>query len=163
VKTGPEIAIEPLSNDADARFCARVMVESEPWITLRRDFDSALRLITDRTKEVYVARATGAPVGHVVVNMEGPFAGYIQALAVAEEWRGRGIGARLLKFAEERIFCDSPNVFLCVSGFNTRAQQFYARLGYERIGELKDYVIVGESEILMRKSVGPKDTFKPKK
>ena len=95
--------------------------------------------------------------------MEGPFAGYIQALVVAPEWRGRGIGEQLLKFAEERIFRDSPNVFLCVSGFNPRAQKFYARLGYERIGELKDYVIAGESEFLMRKSVGPKGEFWGKK
>jgi [ribosomal protein S18]-alanine N-acetyltransferase len=129
---------------------------------LRRDFETALGLVTDRTKEVYVARAGRTAAGHIVVNMQGPFAGYIQALVVAPEWRSRGIGARLLKFAEERIFRESPNVFLCVSGFNGRAQQFYARLGYERIGELKEYVIAGESEILMRKSLGPKTGFRAK-
>jgi ribosomal protein S18 acetylase RimI-like enzyme len=151
----------PLGDEAEAGACARLMAESEPWLTLGRGYESALELIADRLKEVYVARLGGKLAGHVVVNMQGPFAGYIQALVVAPEWRGRGIGARLLGFAEERIFRDSPNVFLCVSGFNRRAQQFYARLGYERIGELKDYVIAGESEILMRKSIGPKTGFRP--
>jgi [ribosomal protein S18]-alanine N-acetyltransferase len=156
-----EILIRPLKGAGEARQCARMMVESEPWITLKRGFAATLKLITDQTKEVYVAHAQGIAVGHVVVNMEGPFAGYIQALVVAPEWRGRRIGERLLEFAEERIFRDSPNVFLCVSGFNKGAQKFYARLGYERIGELKNYVIAGESEFLMRKSTGPKDNFRP--
>jgi ribosomal protein S18 acetylase RimI-like enzyme len=154
------ILIQSLGDEAEVRACAAMMVASEPWITLRRDFDNALSLVTDRTKEVYVARMGNVLAGHVVVNMQGPFAGYIQALVVGPEWRSRGIGAKLLQFAEERIFQESPNVFLCVSGFNARAQAFYARLGYERIGELKDYVIAGESEFLMRKSIGPKDEFR---
>lgn len=156
-----EIVIERMEDEAEARVCAAMMVETEPWITLRRDFESAFKLVSDRTKEVYVARAGRELAGHIVVNMSGPFAGYIQALVVASQWRNQGIGAKLLGFAEQRIFRESPNVFLCVSGFNPRAQKFYARLGYERIGELKDYVIAGESEFLMRKSVGPKDAFRP--
>jgi [ribosomal protein S18]-alanine N-acetyltransferase len=156
-----EIVIERTQDETEARLCAAMMAESEPWITLRRDFNAAFHLTSDPTKEVYVARAGRELAGHIVVNMAGPFAGYIQALVVASPWRSRGIGAQLLKFAEQRIFQESPNVFLCVSGFNARAQQFYARLGYEQIGELKNYVIAGESEFLMRKSVGPKDEFQP--
>lgn len=30
-----------------------------------------------------------------------------------------------------------------------------AILGYETVGELRDYVVRGESELLMRKSLGP--------
>lgn len=41
--------------------------------------------------------------------------------------------------------------FLCVSSFNPRARALYERLGYELIGELKDFVIDGASELLMRK------------
>jgi len=50
-------------------------------------------------------------------------------------------------------------VFLCVSAFNTRAQRFYARMGYEPIGVWRDYVIAGEDEILMRKPTGPLRTL----
>jgi ribosomal protein S18 acetylase RimI-like enzyme len=60
-----------------------------------------------------------------------------------------------MAFAEERIFQEVPNVFLCVSSFNQEAQRFYARLGYEQVGELKDYVVRGHSEFLMRKTIGP--------
>ena len=159
----PEIKIERLRDEAEARACAMLMVTTDSWITLKREFEQAFALVNDSAKEVYVARAGTALVGHIVVNMQGPFAGYIQALVIGPEWRNRGIGARLVRFAEERIFRDSPNVFLCVSSFNQRAQQFYARLGYERIGELRDYVIPGASEFLMRKSVGPKNGFQPRR
>ena len=69
--------------------------------------------------------------------------------------RGQGLGTRLVEFAEKRIFRDTPNVFLCVSSFNPRARALYERLGYERIGELKNYLIDGASELLMRKTIGP--------
>ena len=71
----------------------------------------------------------------------------------------RGVGRRLLAFAEERIFRESPNVFLCVSSFNAGARRLYLRLGYELIGELKDYIVRGHSELLMRKTRGPLREF----
>ncbi len=138
------------------------MAQSEPWISLQRDFEHALNLLSDRAKEVYVAHVGDALAGHVTVNMQGALTGYIQVLVVAPAWRSRGVGAQLMRFAEERIFRESPNVFLCVSGFNPRAQKFYQRLGYERIGELKDYVIAGGVEILMRKTIGPRAGFRPR-
>jgi ribosomal protein S18 acetylase RimI-like enzyme len=42
-----------------------------------------------------------------------------------------------------------------VSSFNPRARELYERLGYEFIGELKDYLVRGHSELLMRKTIGP--------
>ena len=151
--------IRRLAGEDEARQCAANMAASEPWITLRRDANHALSLLLNPQKETYVALADGALAGHLVLDMNGPFAGYIQVVFVTPEMQGRGVGAALLKFVEERIFLESPNVFLCVSGFNPRAQKFYARQGYERIGELKDYVVRGKSEILMRKSISPKDEF----
>ena len=65
-----------------------------------------------------------------------------------------------MRFAEERIFRDSPNVFLCVSSFNTRAKALYERLGYELVGELKDYIVKGYSEYVFRKTVGPIRDFR---
>lgn len=158
----PHATIRPLRDSEEARACAELMSQSEPWITLRRDFEHALNLLSDRAKEVYIAHVGESIAGHVTVNMQGALTGYIQVLVVAPAWRSRGIGAQLMSFAEERIFRESPNVFLCVSGFNPRAQQFYHRLGYEHIGELKDYVIAGESEFLMRKTIGPRTGFRPR-
>jgi ribosomal protein S18 acetylase RimI-like enzyme len=148
--------IEPLQNDDDARACAAMMIATDPWITLRRTFDEALRSVTDPASETYVAREDGAVRGFISINMRGAFNnGYIRIVCVAADARGSGVGSRLVAFAEERILRTCRNVFLCVSSFNPRARALYERLGYETVGEMRDYVIAGASEIIMRKSTGP--------
>jgi ribosomal protein S18 acetylase RimI-like enzyme len=97
----------------------------------------------------------------VILVIHGAFVGYIQIVCVAAGARGSGIGSRLVRFAEERIFRQFPNVFLCVSSINPRARQLYERLGYTLVGELDDYLVRGYSEFLMRKSVGPLAGFLP--
>jgi|SRR5437667_2018594 len=147
--------IEPLQNDDEARACATMMSASEPWITIGRGFDECLAAIRDPTREVYVVRDDGALRGFIILNMRGAFVGYIQTVCVAAEARGGGVGTALVRFAEERIFRETPNVFLCVSSFNPRARALYERLGYQTVGELRDYIIRGAAEILMRKTRGP--------
>ena len=44
-------------------------------------------------------------------------------------------------------------MFLCVSSFNLNAQKFYEHIGYTTVGEFKDYIIKGKSEILMHKNI----------
>ncbi len=154
--------IRPLGNADEARRCAEMMCSTEPWITIARNFDESLALVGDPTREVYVAYGGGELQGFIILNMRGAFVGYIQTVCVDANARGAGIGTRLVEFAEERIFSQAPNVFLCVSSFNPRARALYERLGYELIGELKDYLIRGESELLMRKTIAPIREFKPR-
>ncbi len=130
------------------------MAGSEPWITLRRGYDRALKAVSDPAKEVYVAWVKDSPAGFIILSLTGPFIGYLQTIAVTAERRNGGIGRKLIAFAEERIFRQSPNVFLCVSSFNGAAQRLYERLGYQRVGEFKDYVVRGHSEFLLRKTRG---------
>ena len=40
----------------------------------------------------------------------------------------------MVRFAEERIFREFPNVFLCVSSINPRARQLYERNGFRTWG-----------------------------
>lgn len=151
--------IRPLAGAAEAAACARLMATSEPWVTLGRTHEASLRIITDPTREVTVAEQRGEVAGFVIVCMTGAFVGYIQTVCVAPTGRGRGLGSRLVAHAEDRIFRESPNVFLCVSSFNPHAQRLYQRLGYAVVGELTDYLVRGHSEILMRKSRGPWSEF----
>jgi ribosomal-protein-alanine N-acetyltransferase len=155
-----DLRIIKLENVDQARECARLMSTSEPWITLRRDYDLCLRILTDPSREVYVALLKDELVGFIILIMRGAFVGFIQTVAVKPEWRSKGIGTGLLRFAEKRIFEDTANVFLCVSSFNDKAQKLYKRLGYETIGELKDFIVPGHSEILLRKTIGPLCEFR---
>ena len=75
---------------------------------------------------------------------------YIASIAVAAETRGQGIGSQLLRFAEGH-FAAAGHLFLLVSSFNHRAQQLYRRHGYEYVGELKDYLVAGHSELILHK------------
>jgi len=157
-----KLEIRKLQDTAEAETCAWMMANSEPWITLRRDHDASLKIITDPSREVYLATLSGKIVGFTMLLMQGAFVGYIQSVCVAPEWRSKGIGSQLMAFAEKRILSETPNVFICVSSFNKGAQEMYERLGYEAIGELKDYIISGHSEILLRKTVAPLTEFSKK-
>jgi ribosomal protein S18 acetylase RimI-like enzyme len=148
-----------MTTEAEAQVCARLMAASEPWLTLGRNYETSLRIIQDPTREVYLAREAGEFVGFVILCMTGAFVGYIQTICMQPGHRGRGMGSRLVSFAEGRIFRESPNVFLCVSSFNHDARRLYQRLGYQVVGELTDYLVAGHSEILLRKTVGPWATF----
>lgn len=135
------------------------MSGTDPWITLGRGYEASLRIIKDPSREVYVATDESGIAGFLILCMVGAFIGYIQTIVVAEDRRGKGIGSQLIGFAENRIFRHSPNVFLCVSSFNTRARGLYERLGYEYVGELTNYIVTGHSELLFRKTRGPWSEF----
>ncbi len=154
---GPQApgTIRPLDGLEEAQACARLMCSSEPWLTLGRGYEASLERMRDETKECYVARAGESLAGFLVLDMRGAFRGYLQIVCVAPESRGSGVGTRLVRFAEERIFRETPNVFLCVSSFNSGARRLYERLGYTLVGELPDYLVRGHSELLMRKTTGP--------
>lgn len=147
--------VRRLAGDAELAECARMMAESEPWITLGRTVEASIRNLRDPGKEVYVSEDAGRTLGFVVLDLRGPFPGYIQTVCVRPDARGRGHGARLIAFAESRIFRESPNVFMCVSSFNPDARRLYERLGYTVVGELTEYLVRGHGEVLLRKSRGP--------
>ena len=153
--------IRRLDDDAQARVCASMMANTEPWVTLERTVDQSLAVVTDATCETYVLTDESSVLGFIVVTMAGPFRGYIRSVCVTPERRGEGLGARLIEFAERRIFRESPNVFMCVSTFNADALRLYQRLGYRVVGELTDYVVRGHGELLLRKSRGPWSEFQP--
>ncbi len=156
------LAIARLTDDVEARACARLMSESEPWLTLGRTYEASLGIIQDPSREVYVARDERGLAGFLILCMTGAFVGYIQTVCIHPERRGQGLGSKLVEFAEQRILAESPNVFMCVSSFNRDARRLYERLGYRVVGELTDYIMQGHSEILLRKSVGPLATFSRK-
>lgn len=149
------VEIRKLQHEDEAQKCAQFMADSEPWKTLRRTYDDSMKMLRDPSREVYVAVIKNEIIGFIVLHMRGGFIGYIQTLGVIPEWRNKGIGSKLIKFAEDRIFSETPNVFMCASSFNKKAQKLYQRLGYEIIGELKDYIVSGHSEVLLRKTIAP--------
>jgi ribosomal protein S18 acetylase RimI-like enzyme len=155
------VAIRPISSEAEAKAAARLMAATEPWISLGFGYEACLARTRDPEKETLGAFFDEQLAGFLILDMRGPFAGYIQTVCVDEPRRSHGIGTALIAHAEKRVRRDSPNVFLCVSTANERAQTLYERLGFERIGEISNYLAQGRTEILMRKSSGPILDFRP--
>jgi ribosomal protein S18 acetylase RimI-like enzyme len=151
--------IERLTDELDAKACAHLMACSEPWVTLGRTYETSLAVVRDPTRETYVIREDGDVVGFLIICMTGAFIGYIQTICIHPDHRGRGLGSRMVEFAEQRILREAPNVFMCVSSFNHGARRLYERLGYQVVGELPDYIVAGHSEILLRKTTGPLTAF----
>lgn len=150
-----KIKVTPLRLRADREWAADVMANSEPWLTLGRSYNDAMKLLKIRAKQCFIVRSGGECAGFLVLDLNGPLGGYIQTIGVAPEMRGRGVGTAALRWAEWHIFASHCNVLMCVSSFNRRAVRLYRQLGYETVGRLRDYVVAGHDEILLRKTLGP--------
>ncbi len=145
---------------SDVAACA-ALVASEPlwqrYGVSRARAAALLRGALRRGEPVQVAVRGTQVVGFVWFQVRGTFghSGYVRWIVTAPSVRGRGVGAALLRAAEQRILRHGANVFLLVSHFNRRAQRFYRAMGYERVGVLRDYVRPGIHEHVYRKTTGP--------
>lgn len=153
--------IDLITAEDDYVWAAKLISQSEPWVSFGRTYEYCLTTFKDSFRSCYLASIDGARAGLLILDWSGPFRTYIQAVCLPPSFRGKGIGSALVVFAEEIIFKKCANAFLCYSDFNPGAGQFYSKLGYEEVGVLHDYLIPGHDEILMRKTVGPVSTFQP--
>lgn len=147
--------IRRVSAERDKVVCAELISGSAPWITLGITYDQTMDSLNDPLHEVFAAYMNEEIIGVVITQEKGAFSGYIKSIAVKTSWRERHIGKVLMDFVERRIFTKCSNVFLCVSSFNSAAQRFYKKLGYQVVGVLENYLVEGHDEILMRKTTGP--------
>ncbi|MHC4646671.1 MAG: GNAT family N-acetyltransferase [Planctomycetota bacterium] len=77
---------------------------------------------------------------------------YVRQIAVRQEYRGQGIGKKLLAFVEGIAFKDWPKLFLTVTDFNSRAKRLYEKIGYKEVGLVEDLFKEGVAEYIMVKS-----------
>ena len=143
--------ITPASSD-ELNWAATLLPSTDPWLTLGIKTEKILESCKNPEHQVYIAHLHGKSCGVIIIHPNG-LAGspYVKSIAVEVKYRSLGIGSALIRFAEEQFRPNSRFLFLCVSSFNSRARAFYKKLGYAEIGEFKDYLIDGASEILMSK------------
>ena len=141
-----------LATTEERTWAAGLMTHSEPWITLGVTHEQCAKACLDPEHLVYISHRREQPSGLIILDRYG-LAGspYIKSVCIDHGARGRGIGAALVGFAENLFCAESKHIFLCVSSFNTRAKIFYERIGYHQVGEFKDYIRDGVSELLMYK------------
>jgi len=76
---------------------------------------------------------------------------YLRLIGVQAARASSGIGAGLLAEIERKASEVASDLFLLVSDFNTDAQRFYRRQGYEQIGAIPGYVLPDVTELIFRK------------
>lgn len=153
---GATMRVRPMeARDRDA--VIEMLTSSDPWARLgytRVDWLTAFRPLPE-AREAYVAVLGEEVAGLAVVRPAYMLGDYLNLLVVAEAHRSHGVGACLIEHVERIVFARAKNFFVCVSDFNAAARRFYARQGYEEVGVLRDLIVEGASEILLRKTSGP--------
>lgn len=136
---------------ADIEWCTHLMASTEPWLTLRPSPQACEAVFRRAGCEWFLARQGATNLGFILLQSSG-LAGspYVGAIAVSADARGHGVGSQMLTFAEQH-YSNARNIFLCVSEFNVGAIALYKRVGYEQVGLLKDYIVKGHDELIMRK------------
>ena len=104
----------------------------------------------------YVAFYEDECVGFVYYIEQGAFHAfhYIHLLTVKEDYRGRGIGRKLLEFVEAILFETRDKIFLVVGDYNPGGRLFYEKLGYICIGTIPNLYRKGVNEDIMMKLRG---------
>ena len=150
MRSFPSARIVPMSR-VHIPACAEIVSSSDPWKRLGERLDFVSLLSGERPDlKSYVCVVDKKAVGFIVFTPDPVFArgGYLRAIGVAPSLRRLGIGNRLLAYAEKTTARRSSNFYLCVSSFNRRAQVFYKKLGYLRVGKVPDLLVQGSSEYI---------------
>ncbi len=131
---------------------ARLLAASAPWTTLGVSLQTCRDNCNDPAHDVFIAHIQNQPRGIILLHPKG-IAGspYIKSIAVDNYYRNKGVGRELMRFAEGYAANISRHLFLCVSSFNTAAQDFYRQLGYTQVGAFDNYIKEGASELLLYK------------
>jgi [ribosomal protein S18]-alanine N-acetyltransferase len=111
---------------------------SDPWPR------SIFYLMRGRAPDLFlVAEVDGEVIGYAIGEVErdgGRRVGHLMNIAVAEEWRRKGLATRLLDEIEARFKGKYADVsYLEVRASNTPAQRLYAGRGYAIVGRLPGY------------------------
>jgi [ribosomal protein S18]-alanine N-acetyltransferase len=131
---------------------ARIMLGSEPFHTYGFSLKSCKRVVKDVKKaNLLLAKIKNEVVGFAIYETTFLNGYYLKLIAIDPKKRGFGIGNKLMSALEKETYKKKSVLYLCVTDFNRRAQKFYKKRGYEKVGRLTNYAKRGIAEILLRK------------
>ncbi|PKM79553.1 MAG: hypothetical protein CVU89_17495 [Firmicutes bacterium HGW-Firmicutes-14] len=141
----------------DFQDLARLISGDIAWSRYGIDYEAALLLIKSAEDEFYIARNDQETIGFCALRLTGVgnIGAYMRMILVSESYRNQGIGKKLLEYIWDLVIKHVPNLFLICSTDNLRAQKFYERQGFKRVGTLDNLVITDHDEILYWKTGGP--------
>jgi len=141
------------ANLSDAMKIAELMLEHPLWqssgLSQEKQAEKLYSLLMDTEKHAFVAEEEDSLIGFVLFDLH-TFGknGYIQLIGVRFGLTGSKIGDQLLKTAHEVIKQTVSRCFLLCTSTNTGAQKFYERHGYNKVGELQNWLKSGVDEYI---------------
>jgi len=108
------------------------------------------------TLEAYLRRDDPALHRFVIGDLDGLLAlrrpwlrgAFIEMLAVFPGRQGQGLGRGAVQWAAAQD--QSANLWATVSAFNAEARHFYQTVGFVEVAPLRDLVVTGQDEVLLR-------------
>ncbi|MCL6446005.1 MAG: GNAT family N-acetyltransferase [Alicyclobacillus sp.] len=149
--------------ERDAAAVASLMLGHSLWqqyeLGMEEQRNRLLRMIKEKSAFVYTellpselphaAGVTETIQGFIVFDtLTFGHSGYIQLLGVRRGETGRGIGDRLVRWAHKCMLETTHRSFLLCTATNFQAQRFYQRVGYQKVGELPDWLKPGVTEYI---------------
>ena len=135
--------------------CYEALMNSDIGKAYFLNFDARIILIKGlENKQIDIALDSNEKcVGFIMYERDGAFGAhtYLHIIAIKEEFRGRGIGKKLIAEFEENTFKDDNMIFLMTADFNVKAKGLYERIGYKEVGVIADFYRKGINEHLMMK------------
>lgn len=138
--------LRPLES-TDAETLAKACAEIDPWKSL--GYGAATLAGYLRRDDPALSRfVIGGDDGLLALRRPWLRGSFIEMLAILPGCQGRGLGRAAVQWAAKQEA--SGNLWATVSAFNSPARQFYQRLGFAEISVLRDLIVHGQDEILLR-------------
>jgi GNAT superfamily N-acetyltransferase len=136
-------SMQPEDAEALAKACAAI----DPWKCL--GYQAA-------TLQAYLCRDDPALHRYVIGGTDGLLAlrrpwlrgAFIEMLAIFPGRQGQGLGRAAVQWAAAQD--QSANLWATVSAFNAEARLFYQTVGFVEVAPLRDLVMTGQDEVLLR-------------
>jgi diamine N-acetyltransferase len=155
-RSGVGVAMSAMTPHAAADLGLR-LAALDPWRRVGYGAESFISFLEAREADVsrYQIVVGGGSVGAVVLRRAWLHGPYLHLIGLVPEAQGQGIGEVVVGWIEREAQGRHRNLWLCVSAFNTGARRFYERRGFTAAADLDELVFEGQTEILMRKRIGP--------
>jgi ribosomal protein S18 acetylase RimI-like enzyme len=109
-------------------------------------------LLVNRDPAFVAQDEAGKIVGFIMTSMEPRKTGSIITIDVMPDWRGKGVGKKLMGLAEEELKTrGAKKIILQTAVDNIDAIGFYKKLGYKEKKRIKDYYSAGKDAFLFEK------------
>lgn len=138
---------------AEAGLLAAELIGMTPWRELGYQVDTLRNylLAVQQDFECLCLHVDGIPAGVIALRSPWLRGTLLELLAVLPNFQQQGLGKWLIQHLVENAQGKKQrNLWTLTSAFNTAAICFYQSRGFICIGQLDDFIVEGQNELLLR-------------